>query len=664
MIDTPNENVSSFRSSSLFRYLIAATTLYFLFAVFGITTSHTSTLFGSADEKSHVILGEARQQRSDEFLRGSPRVVGSLRQIKLANYTPFDYTGSPEFQKNQTSPLARVNYYLAPINEIVVDQAVKLLPLEMAFSLLWWQNIWLLFVAVPVWFVLLGRRPEIGALTALLVFFSVSNNWFSYLPSNLIAQSVASACLVMIALKLLSRRRVLSSALAILLAIYAGRFAFTVIQYPPWGIPIILMVAVVTALQIFNVRDRWQVIRYLLVVLCGGALATLCVYVYNRQLYDVALTTVYPGQRRDSGGNNGQGLWSGGLAWFFQSTFARRGGFANPEVILGPTFVVIPTIFLLVNAYAQDLIDRRLRQTVTTLVVGILILICWSQVNWPKWALFLNPLVFVPAARADQILGILVLFPLVLILSSKAQIQIRTSVCVMATLLTIAIASRDMQSIKLAFLPESGEIILTFSMVMVAVITYCLLRFRSFFAKTLPLVILIIGSSVLVNPLVSGLGALGESDAVKVIRTLGDSAPNGRWATNGYFQDALMISTGVPQLSGQQPYGPNMQVWRKIDTQNKFEDNWNRGQAYIQFVWDPRKDVAIWNPSPDVIQVVINPCDSRLQDVQLHWVMSSIELSYSCLVKKKQIEWMGLSTYVYQVLNSKMFNDRDFDFSK
>ena len=659
--ETETPNTFDFRK--LLKYLLSVTLIYCVVGLLGITTSHTSTLFGNVNEKSNVILGEARQQRADEFLRGSPRVIAYLRGIEATSYTPLDYTGTLEFQQNKKALLARINYSFSPINEIVIDQVSQRLPLQMGFSLLWWQNVWLLFAVLPVWFFLLGRNLRTGILAAVLFFFSASNSWFSYLPSNLIAQAVASACLVMIALKLLARRKILWSIVAVLLAIYAGRFAFTVIQYPPWGIPVIMMVAVVTVQEIFISRDKWQVLRHLLMVLASGAVAILCVYIYNRRLYDVALSTVYPGGRRESGGNASQSLWSGGLAWFFESTFARRGGFTNPEIILGPTFIVFPTFLLLFQASIRDLIDRRLRQTVTALLIGVLILICWSQVHWPKWALFMNPLVFIPAGRADQIVGVIAVLPLVIILTSKALIQIKTSTCVVATLFVVAFTSRDMQAVKLEFLPNSGESVITFSIIIVALITFSLLKFESLVAKMLPLVIFVIGSSLVVNPLVSGVGALEKSNAVTVLKELAETSPNGRWATTGFYQDALMISTGVPQLSGQQPYGPNAEAWRKIDTQSKFEDNWNRGQAYIQFAWDPRKEIAIWNPSGDVIQVVISPCDSRLQDLQLHWVMSPAPLSYQCLKVRKQIEWMGLPVYIYEVLNSPMFDNRNFDFS-
>ncbi len=672
MISEANINIERWKTETgesvnlknLCKYLVLISLIYCLAGLFGITTSHTSTLFGDTNEKSYVILGEARQQRADEFLRGSPRVIAYLSGVKATSYTPLDYTGTLEFQQNKKSSLARINYLLSPINEIVTDQVSQRLPLKMGFALLWWQNVWLLFAVLPIWFFLLGRNIGTGILTAVLFFFSASNSWFSYLPSNLISQAVASACLVMIALKLMARRKVLWSSVALLLAIYAGRYAFTVIQYPPWGIPVILFVAVVTTQEIFTSRNWRQVLKHLIAVLCFGSVAIFCVYIYNRRLYDVTLSTVYPGGRRESGGNANQSLWSGGLAWFFESSFARKGGFTNPEIILGPTFIVFPTFLLLFQASIRDLIDRRLRQTVSALLIVALILICWSQVRWPQWTHFMNPLVFIPAGRADQIVGVIVLLPLVMVLSSQARIQIKTSTCLVATLFVVAITSRDMQAVKLEFLPNSGEITITYSIIIVAVITFSLMKFGSPIAKMLPLVIFVIGSSLVVNPIVSGVGALGKSNAVTVLKDLSKTSPNGRWATTGFYLDALMISTGVPQLSGQQPYGPNAEAWRKIDTQSKFEDNWNRGQSYIQFVWDPRKDIAIWNPSGDVIQVVISPCDTRLQDLQLHWVMSPTPLSYGCLVEKNQVKWMGAPVYIYEILNSPMFDNRSFDFSR
>ena len=160
--ETETPNTFDFRK--LLKYLLSVTLIYCVVGLLGITTSHTSTLFGNVNEKSNVILGEARQQRADEFLRGSPRVIAYLRGIEATSYTPLDYTGTLEFQQNKKALLARINYSFSPINEIVIDQVSQRLPLQMGFSLLWWQNVWLLFAVLPVWFFLLGRNLRTGIL--------------------------------------------------------------------------------------------------------------------------------------------------------------------------------------------------------------------------------------------------------------------------------------------------------------------------------------------------------------------------------------------------------------------------------------------------------------------------------------------------------------------
>ena len=650
--------------TNLLKYLLVVTFLYALLGLLGVTTSHTGALFGNSEERSATIYGEERHQRSDEFLRGSPRVIAYLRGTELKAYTPLDYTGSDSYQVQQKSLIARTNLYLTPVHEIFINKLAKSLPTAMGFAFLWWINVWVLFVFVPVWFFFLGLRSYWGVLCALALFFSPPNNWFSYLPTFLIAQAVMSCCLLIFAITLLGRNKWWNHVTALILGAYAGRLAFTVIQYPPWGIPVLLVTGIVTVLFLFKGRPDRSLIRNFLMVLFAGTIAAVIVYIFNKSLYSTALDTVYPGQRREAGGNGDQGLWSGGIAWFFQSNFARHANLANPEVIMGPTFVLIPTLFFYFSRDILSGLTDWLRRAVNGGLSVCLALLCWSQFHWPNWALKFNPLVFIPSGRADQILGVVILIPLFLLIASTEGTRVKSGIALLVTALTVGVASRDMQSTQQLFLVGSDASVLMLSVLAVAVVTFSILKFQHPIFRITPLIVLMIASSVGVNPIVKGLGALGDSQAVSVVMDLGKSSPDGRWATNGYFQDALMISTGVPQLSGQQAFGPNKDVWRKIDTKNEFENNWNRGQSYIQFVWDSREKMTIWNPSPDVIQIVIRPCDSRLQDVQLRWVTSSTALDYECLRKRGQVEWIGQPLYIYEILNSKMFDDRGFDFSR
>jgi hypothetical protein len=440
--------------------------------------------------------------------------------------------------------------------------------------------------------------------------------------------------------------------------------AFSVAQYPPWGIPILVLIGVIVISHLSVQGISRQLLLNIVQIISVGTIAALIVLFYNRQIFTIALETVYPGSRREAGGNGDQTLWSGGISWFFQSTFARSANLTNPEVILGPTFMVIPFLFLYIKNRASDLYSRSMLRASSGSLALLLVLICWSQFHWPTWALNFNPLVWTPSARADQIVGVLVLVPVFMIVNFQAKDRIPYSSAFLITLLTVGITARDMQSTLGTFLPGASQAILMVSILFVSIVTFSFVRLGSPFLRITPLLIVLVASSILVNPFVRGVGALGKSNAVTVLKDLSKTSPNGRWASTGFYLDALMISTGVPQLSGQQPYGPNAEAWRKIDTQSKFEDNWNRGQSYIQFAWDPRKEMVIWNPSGDVIQVVISPCAPRLQDLQLHWVMSPTPLSYGCLVEKSQVQWMGAPVYIYEILHSPMFDNRSFDFSR
>ena len=97
----------------------------------------------------------------------------------------------------------------------------------------------------------------------------------------------------------------------------------------------------------------------------------------------------------------------------------------------------------------------------------------------------------------------------------------------------------------------------------------------------------------------------------------GKTDTTARWASSGFYFDALIMSAGVPQLSGQQFLAPNEPFWEKIDSEKEFSPFWNRGQSYANLQLAPYYKFTIWNPSPDVIQIVGDPCDARFSRVEL-----------------------------------------------
>jgi hypothetical protein len=636
------------------RYIIGVLVGYLLVAFLGLTTSHTSIIFGSEDERASIVLGEPRNQRSDEFLRGSPRVIASLQEIPLQNYTPLDYTGSSKFRDAQSGIVGMVVRWTAPIHEIVIGEFGRRLPLAMGFSLQWWSSHVLLLLVCPLWFVLLGRSGRSGVYCALAILFAPPNAWFSNLAAFLLANAIGAAVAFLaigrIVDRLHHRRYVIP--VVVLLGIYAGRMAFTTAQYPPFGFPIIGLVALVSLGALWgNVKTR----RHRLPLMGFAAAAVFgvtLVWLHNKMLYSVALDTVYPGKRRDGGGSSEMFSWSGALSWFLQGSFARTRDVGNPEYALGPTFLVIPVLFLAIRQRARRAVDDQVMRTPLLLgLMWLFIVIAWAQYRWPSILVnSINPLTWVPGNRAWQILGVLVIPMLFLALGQRSGRADRFTIgeAFVCSLAVAALTAGGINALKTAVLPEADNSVVVLSVFFSIAVTFTILAIRQFDLRVVGLLVFLVLSSIFVNPLTKGLGAYQDSQARSTILKLAAERPLDRWATTGFFEDALMISTGVAQLSGQQPLGPNKAVWRLLDPREQFVDNWNRGQSYINFAWDGRPDWTIWNPSGDVIQVVISPCSKKLSRLNLGWVMSIQPVSFPCLTQRAIVPWMGKDLFIYE----------------
>lgn len=617
-----------------------------------MTTSHTSILFGTSSETSHTVFGEPRHQRSDEFLRGSPRVIASLRGVDQSSYTPLDVSGSDEYRKPHNNYLGKLVEWSRPPNEIIIEKVAHIAPLRVGFAMLWWASTLLLLVALPLWFKLLGRSTFVGAACALAIFFVSTNAWFSYLPSFLIANAVASASCILFVLDL-QRRGWFKGwrwSACLLLGVYGGRFAFTVLQYPPWGFPTAALVGTVTVtaiLQKNELRNQW---KSLTVFSVAALVSVAAVWKLNSQVFSVVLDTVYPGNRRSTGGVGDNRLFAGAISWFMQSSFARDRNMTNPETAWGPLFLLVPTISLYVLKRHRSVESQKDATTTFAGIVVVLVTVLWSEVQWPDWLRIGNPLVFVPSARAAMITGVLVVIPLFLLLGirhdkSTTQRKWQIQVGVLVGLTSVAIVSGDSEWMRLNVFAEAGIAVVWWSLAAVFVITYLLVVSQTRVGM-LALLLALGLSSVVVNPVTVGVNALEDSAAVETVLDLSRQR-EGRWATTGFFEDALMISTGVPQLSGQQPFGPDFEAWTKLDPYRTSVDYWNRGQAYINFQWSERSDIGFANPSPDVIQILASPCNAILDYFELTWVVSVLPLNFSCLLPPRIVTWMGAPLYIY-----------------
>lgn len=636
---------------------------WFLLGLLQVTTSHMGVFSGQPEEVVTTLIGEPRNVRSDEFLRNSPLVLSSLNSSDSSWSTPLELANN---QKFRPSGLERaVEVATSTPDNLTSGFLRSFLPIPGQFAIIWWSSSALFFCAFVLWIRELGGERWIGAIGGVALFCMPLNQWFSYLPTLLLGNAVASAFLVLLSLRLLprpapSRRRAIAKWALLLLSFWwALSYAYTCLRYPPWGIPIAL---VILAVSLPELAARFAALPARRSCPFAAALLALAgVFVIRQlsqqgELIDAILATEYPGQRRSTGADADSPEFLGGaVSWMMQMTSRRNTASVNPEMAFAPAvLLMVPVLSLLSRrSDGERTVARRiLAVALGTGVVGLIGI--WGSSAVPAILTRWNPLTLVPAGRGLQIFGYLAVVLAVLsmlipgVRKNRGRCQTAAEAMVVGVVVYL-FAIRSTDRLRLDFYGDTRRWVSVASVSAVVAVALALMySSRNRWLGLSALAVFSVMSSVLVNPVITGIGPLDDSDALRAVREISRDEPTGRWATTGFFEDALMVASGVPQLTGQQHSAPDFQAWRTIDPQEQFVSAWNRGQSYVNIQFDPGFDFSIWNPSPDVIQVVASPCDTRFEALSLRFIASVRPVSSDCAELITTVQWMSAPLYIYR----------------
>jgi hypothetical protein len=643
---------------------LAVLGVWFLLGLTQVTTSHIGVFSGSVDERVTTLFGEPRNIRSDEFLRNTPLTLSAFSAENSDWSTPLELANSEKFRHSGFEKV--VDTLLLTPDNLLSALLRWVLPVGGQFAIIWWSSTALFVAAFVLWTREVGGGLLVGLLGAFAIFWIPLNQWFSYLPTLLIGNALASALLALLASRLLAyRAQTTGAVVAKWLALaamlwWALSFAYVCLRYPPWGIPIALVVVAISLPELVSRLSQLGRRQGLVVASLASTVVALFVLrqlLGQAELIDAILATEYPGQRRSAGAGADVPQFLGGAAtWLMQMPEHRHSGAVSPEMAFAPAALILVPVVALVKrlSVSNSGVGRHAwalaAGTGAALLVGV-----WGSSAVPSLLTRFNPLALVPGTRALQVFGVLAV--VVAILSSillKASPRRPPSIVMVESIVIGAvvylISARATDIVRLELFGDSRRWISVVSVGAVCVTAALMCSVSARWVGLVALAVLLFLSSMLVNPVIVGIGPLGESDAVRTIQELSEGSPQGRWATSGFFEDALMIASGVPQLTGQQHSAPNYEAWRSIDPEEAFVGVWNRGQSYVNIQFDPGLDFSIWNPSPDVIQIVAQPCDRRFEELSLGFIVSARMLSNECAQAIATVQWMSTDLFIYRYL--------------
>ena len=623
--------------------------LWLIVGALGISTSSLGLNYSVAEKNTaNVIHGEVRPIRSDEWLRSTPYAIGRLQPW-------WDVSAKSPLEANKQS--SGFSFSNTAESVIFFEQAI----VERAHSykvyvLAWWLPLVGVLIFGYLFFRKLGLRRSSSWLGPILIVCSGPVAWWSLSPLEMFYPAFAGSFLLLCLIDQLNsdvsrkKRWATGIPLALCAAIFLARMPFL---YAPWSIPITALFAVTLITYLVRNYQLSRLVRPSICILIPIILLGYAVYRSRSEMLRVMLNTVYPGQRRSTGGDNpllATQAWSGPYTWFSQTKSGAQLVNSNlSEVATGLTTLLIPTVLVL------GLMARRSFRTVKFQVAAATtatLIFCywWSIFSIPDFLLVGKILAFSTPTRIVQMIGLMAVIPFVLVWDLRRDRAFTTYeklFVVAAALATGVVTLRAGNGVREHFFTALGspELLLTASVV--TLIVSALFLFRHWFSSALLITVALL-SVAWVNPITVGAGDLVNSPAARVVQQQRAIQPEWRWATDDYGTDALIAATGAKMFSGQQGWGPNKNAWTKLDQSNQYIDIWNRGAAFLLFQWEVGiKTARIESPQADMIRVFIDPCDAALSAFTVNYIVSSRPLDVNCLRENQVIFWSGIARWIY-----------------
>ncbi|OZB89453.1 MAG: hypothetical protein B7X41_02765 [Microbacterium sp. 14-71-5] len=622
-------------------HIVGPVLVYLLLVVLGATMSSIG-IEALREDPAHphgFQLGHSVPIRSDEYLTGSPMVLGVLATGQTDDLNPL--TAPDGFSQQMSSGVVSSIVFF----DGTILRAGSWLPQPWLFAARWWLPTLLLVLAAPAFFRNITGNPRIGWWAACLIVASPVTVWWSFGPLAMIGWTLAGA----VALQTAARRwgegrRAASVAWAVASAVLLAR---TPLHYQPWAIVVAVPILLTALSAMLAPRQARRVAIVSIVGVGAAAVALLAGIVAENWASIQAVTgTVYPGARQATGGPVG-------LQQLFGATNLVH---AAALPIVGTNLSEISSSYGVAVLWAVVLLTFGLRLRSTEHKVAVVVLAACTAF-WFAWTLvdfgglgYKLPLAnLVPPFRAADVLGYLAVLLVCLLLPGLVDRPGWRPALVSALLVGLVAAHAGSLLRAQNFPTMSTRSIWLAAVAVAAVVAVVSARPRSWMGYGLAL---LLAATLVwrVNPILFGLGDLRASaTAEQMLRDGRAARAAGQvWATDSAGTDALLVATGVPSASGRQIAGPDVAAWRRLAPSAQ-EAVWNRGGSFIVFRWTDDPDVTATNPAPDHILVTGSPCVVAQRIPDLDVVVASQTLTQPCLRQVRTFSWGGSEHWVYAV---------------
>jgi hypothetical protein len=588
-----------------------------LFKVHGSSVAMWNRLLPERPPDSGVLWGTPRRIRIDEWAFDTTAIINQARlrpAYPVVNTTmglaPVPLiTGLPVRHWSALVRPATWGYF-------VVD-------LERAFAFSWnLQTCTLLIGMFLLLMLLTGNQFDVSLLGTAWVFFSgFTQWWYSVGLPGLIGE----AALLIVAVHYLtlssSRRAMVGWAVLFI----ACSITFALKLYPPWQVPLVYLAIAVTigSLRPHLWTGAWKndlTFRAVCTTVTLIILAALLALYYHdaKPAIDRMRGTVYPGARLVTGGDISLAQAFGGFYGFFMSEQHVPPDWVNVcEASNYVLFFPIPMAAALWRA------GRRLPVGALewALIVYIVVELTWIIVGFPAALASASGFALSQANRSQLGVGVAsILLCSVFLARSRNDLP--------AGFLRRALLAGSLCALLVAYglyfnrvtegFVTSGQL-LTVSLIATAAAYMLLSRAKKAFAALI--IVPLVASYGLVNPVAVGLGPVLDTDVFRQVSRIVDRDPDAGWIVyGGGLAPELLRTTGARVLLGGTKWVPPLDELKVLDPQASAVSVYNRF-AHVALTPVEGDTINFKLGGPDNYAIEIDPKSDRWRQLGIRYVV-------------------------------------------
>lgn len=613
------------------------------FRISGSSIGMWNKYLGDDPMKGGVVLGIPRSIRSDEWLVQTPLTL-SQDENNYDQINQFIGNGQ-DTAVIYDAPNKHWSTIFKPHN-----WGFFVLPQENAFAFKWWFRGAMLIISTYLLLLVLTKRNYFLSISgALILFFTpMVQWWYSIQVMEPIAYGFLSLYFALRILKYESKKRLIFYSIIL----FYSMIAFALSFYPAFQIPVLYVVLFVFlgyTIENWNeISTNWKAkILALSVPLVLAGMILFAYYYSVKETISTILNTSYPGARFVNGGGYSLIQFLSGPYNFLLQLNSTNVPAAFSNQSEASSFIPI-VLFILIMPFilyycAQNILKKS-REGSILFLLTILFLVNVTFIFFgfnnflAKYSLFY----LIPENRMIigigliSFLGIIIFINLIregnIRLNKIQAISISASVI---SLILIAFIGRELNELAPQFIRNKFVVIGTSALI--ALFMYLLLMKKEK-SSVLLLLAFSIFSAAFVNPLYYGLSPLRDSVISNDLSEINEkfNPENKKWVVyDSMFWGNFLAAQGIQTLNGTHLY-PQLETWKKLDTEAKYDYNYNR-YSHIIFETNQDTEISFENPVSDTLKIKINPCNKFFKDENVGYLMTQNDMSgYKCLEKVEE----------------------------